>query len=80
VVKSTLFVVKFKIHERTQRSAVGAGDAATSPRKISLGKFGWIWAKLKRNLGKSDSIWAKLIRYVKNQNLASPKTFDLLRL
>jgi len=28
-------------------------------------------------LGKSDLIWANLIRFEQNQNLASPKTFDL---
>jgi len=30
------------------------------------------------DLGKSDQIWANLIRY--KQNIASQKTFDLLRL
>jgi len=27
-----------------------------------------------------DEIWADLIRFEQNQNLASPKKFDLLRL
>jgi len=44
-------------------SAVGAkdaGDVTASLAKLfgqywlDLGKFGWIWANLKRNLGKSD--------------------------
>jgi len=29
---------------------------------------------------KNDQIWAKVIRFGQNQNLASQKTFDLLRL
>jgi len=42
--------------------------------------FGDIWANLSKiwvNLGK---IWASLIRFSQNQNLVSPKQFDLLRL
>jgi len=35
--------------------------------------FGKIWVKVIK-------IWANLIRFGQNQNLASPKTFDLLRL
>jgi len=38
---------------------------------IDLGKFNQIWAKL-------SEIWAKAIRFRQNQNLASPKTSDLL--
>jgi len=32
-----------------------------------------------RNFSKGE-IWAKVIRFGQNQNLASPKVFDLLRL
>jgi len=39
--------------------------------KILLGKIDHIWAKLRRNL-------AKVIRFGQKQNLASPKTSDLL--
>jgi len=42
-------------------SAIGAGDATTTPSTNFLGKIGWIWAKLRqicaklrRNLGISD--------------------------
>jgi len=41
-------------------SDVGAGDAADLVAKmfaqnwLDLGKFGWIWAKLRQNLGKND--------------------------
>jgi len=48
-----------------------------------LGKFGWIWknlAKIETNLDKNDKIWANLIRLGQNHNLASSKTFDLLRI
>jgi len=39
-----------------------------------LGNFlGKIWTKVIK-------IWANLIRFGQNQNLASPKSFDLLRL
>jgi len=38
-----------------------------------LNRFGQIWL----DLGK---IWAKVIRFGQNQNLSSPKIFDLLRL
>jgi len=34
---------------------------------------------LRRNLGKKDQNSVNLIRFGQNQNLASPKTFDLLR-
>jgi len=61
-------------------STVGAGDAAASPKKNFWAKFGrklwkiWqIWANLIK-------IWANLIKFEQNQNLASPKTFYLLRL
>jgi len=36
-------------------------------------KFGQIWAKVIK-------IWANLIRFGQNQNLASPKTLNFLRL
>jgi len=42
----------------------------------TLGKFGQDLACL----GKRNKIWANLIRFAQNQNLASPKTLDLLRL
>jgi len=67
-----------------------AGDVAASPSKTYWGKIDSIWANLVRfgeiwkNLGKIWSnlskIWTNLIRFGQNQNLASPKTFDLLRL
>jgi len=64
-------------------SAVGAGMQQHSLEKIfwekliRLGKIlldlGKIWTKI-------GKIWKNLIRCGQNQNLASPKTFDLLRL
>jgi len=54
---------------------VDARDVTASPSKdllLKLIRFGQIWEKLRRNLGKS------LIRFGQNQNLISPKTFDLL--
>jgi len=63
--------------------AVGAGDAALSPRKFFGIKFK-MWAKFEQNLceilAKVIKIWAILIRFGQNQNLSSPKTFDLLQL
>jgi len=37
-----------------QGSAIGAEDAASTLSKKKIGKFGWIWAKLRQNLGKSN--------------------------
>jgi len=67
--------------------AVGAGDVSAfhstfwGKNVLDLGKFGWIWEKLRRNVGKiSAKDFANLIRFGQNQNLASPKTVYLLRL
>jgi len=38
-----------------------------------FGNLGEIWAKVIK-------IWANLIRFGQNENLASPKTLDILRL
>jgi len=57
-------------------SGVGAGDAgdaAASSSKNFCAKL----IRFGRNLSK---LWAKVIRFGQNQNLASPNTFDLLRL
>jgi len=62
-----------------------------SPRKVfgqNLGEVWAIWTKFGRkeltNLGKIwekvIKIWANLIGFGQNQNLASPKTLDFLRL
>jgi len=70
-----------------------AGDAAAFPSSfflkklirfgqfwLNLGKIGKIWANLSEIWAKVIKIWENLIRLGQDQNLASPKTFDLLRL
>jgi len=55
---------------------IGARDAI-SPSKIFLGKNCLDIGQILLDL---DEIWAKVISIGQNENLASPKTFDLLRL
>jgi len=67
----------------TVYSAVGAGDAgstAASPGKYFWANLSEIWAKFGQIWAKVIKIWANMIKFEQNQNLASPKTFDLLRL
>jgi len=39
-----------------------------------------IWANLSKIWAKVMKLWENLIRFGQSQNLASPKTFNLLRL
>jgi len=61
-------------------STVGVKDAAAFHSKNFLGKTELISADLVRFRQNEGDIWTKVIRFEQNQNLASPKTFDLLRL
>jgi len=63
-------------------SAVGAGDAATSPRprRFFWAKFGQIWGKFGKDLDKFRQNLYKFARFRQNQNLTSPKTLDLIQL
>jgi len=43
-------------------------------------RFGQTWLALGKIWAKVIKIWENLIIFGQNQNLASPKTFDLLKL
>jgi len=43
-------------------------------------RFGQIWLDLGDIWANLSKIWANLFRFGQNQNLASPKQFDLMRI
>jgi len=94
--ESTVLMGDFNAHTGTDtetwKGVIGSGveaeDAgyAAACRSKFLGKFGQNFGKICVNLDKLGKICEKLVKFGqnfglgKNQNLASSKTFDLLRL
>jgi len=77
-----------------RNSTVGTGDVAASPSKFFRANLDKIWANLDKIWASLNKVWQIqikllvnwgkfrhiLVKFGQNQNLASPKTFNLLRL